>query len=446
MSQLSGRTTMRLCFDDMQNTLINTGREDADRSRLLIWVFFAVLLATKPFIDLTWKFRFCVVGGVGINLLVIVGICVFIITGYLYFFQNDNKRIFNGRIIWLFLGLNLFTACITVCFYNRNITDVADGLTKLFAAYFIYFIGHQFMENDRDRLQIIGIIWITTVLINVLSIMQYSQGTYDIDVTQGVERFAGFYNDPGTPSYNAVISLVFGTLYVEMLRKQKRQVPLIVHIAFALTVLVATFMLKITLTKNAVVMLVVFLMMWIGLYKRKSYIILPLVIIGGYFIYTINEEVQLRMAAEIEFLSEGTFSMELARPMGSGRVGHWERVLTYYSQDFDLFQKLFGNARSFGAHNQYIAYLMQVGLIGLTLFFAILFRFYGRLFFLYRQSKRPEIYMGIVFLTVFVVCGLTGHPFYYTTMLWYLMILLSFINVHARADTIGRDVTGLHQK
>ncbi|GAH41866.1 unnamed protein product [marine sediment metagenome] len=255
-------------------------------------------------------------------------------------------------------------------------------------------------------------------------------GTFAIDTSQGVERFAGLYNDSLTPSYNAVISLIFGTLYIEILRKQKLMVPVIARIAFVLTLFVTVFILKITITKSGVLMFVVFLMMWIGLYKRKSYVIIPLIIIGGYYIYTISEPVQKRMTAEIEFVKEGTFSMEYARSMGSGRVGTWERVLTYYSQDFDLFQKLFGNARSFGAHNQYIVYLMRAGLVGLTVFLTILLRFYWQLIYLYRKYKQPDIYMTIVLLTIIAVCGLTQHSFDYTTLLWYLMIMLSLINVY----------------
>lgn len=417
---------MRLYFDNMQNNLINTGPKNGDRSRAFIVVLFAI----KPFIDLTWNIPLFSIGGVVLNPLRITGFCVFIIAGSLYFFQNDNKRIFNERIIWLFIGLNLFTSIIAIFFYNRPVMNAMDVILRLFSAYFIYFIGHRYIENDRDKLRIISIIWITTLLVSVLSIIQYSTGTYMIDTSQGVERFAGFYNDPGTPSYNAIISIVFGALYIEILRKQKRAVPLIVHIAFALTVLVAAFMLKITITKSAVLMLIVFLMMWIGLYKRKSYIIIPLIIIGGYYVYITSEKIQTRMVAEIEFLSESDFSMESARHMGSGRVALWERVLTYYSQDCDLFQKLFGTGRNFGAHNQYIGYLMQVGVVGLTVFLIILLRFYRQLIYLYRKHKQPDIYISIVLLTIFTVYGLTSHPFDYTTLLWYLMILLSLVNVY----------------
>lgn len=417
---------MRLYFDNMQNPLINTGPKNGGRSRAFIVVLFAI----KPFIDLTWNIPLFSIGGIVLNPLRITGFCVFIIAGSLYFFQNDNKRIFNERIIWLFIGLNLFTSIIAIFFYNRPVTYVMEGLLKLFDAYFIYFIGHRYIENDRDKLRIISIIWITTFLVSILSCIVYSTGTFRTDTSQGIERFVGLYNDAGTPSYNVIMSMIFGTLYIELYKRHRQLIPVIAKIAFILTLLVTVFILKITLTKSAVLMLVVFLMMWIGLYKRKSYVIIPLIIIGGYYVYITSEKLQIRMNAETEFLKEGTLSMELARPMGSGRVAHWERLLIYYSQDCDLFQKFFGNARSFGAHNQYIAYLMQAGLVGLMVFLTILFRFYRQLIYLYRKYTQPEIYMSIVLLTIFTVYGLTGHPFYYTTLLWYLMILLSLINVH----------------
>lgn len=410
----------------MRNAFINTGPKNRGRSRAFIVVLFAI----KPFIDLTWNIPFFSMGGIAINSLHITGLCVFVIAGFLYFFQNNNKRIFNERVIWLFLGLNLFTSFIAILFYNHPFMYVIDVLLRLFDAYFIYFIGHRFIENYRDKLRIISIIWITTLLVGILSCIVYSTGIYRTGTSQGVERFAGLYNDGGTPSYNAIMSIIFGTLYLELCKRQRQLIPVIAKIAFILTLLVTVFILKITITKSAVLMLLAFLMMWIGLYKRKPYIIFPLIIISGYYIYTTSEKVQTRMAAEAEFLSEGTFSMEFLRPMGTGRVAYWETVLTYYIQDYNLFQKLFGIGRNFGAHNQYIAYLMQVGLVGFTVFLIILFRFYRQLIYLYSKYKQPDIYMTIVFLTILAVCGLTGHPFDYTTLLWYLMVLLSLINVY----------------
>jgi len=431
ISQLTGPTSMRPCFDNIQNTLINTGREDADRPVSFTTVFFIVLFATKPFVDLTWNFRLFAFGGRALNPLAIVGFCVCMIAGCLHFLQNGRKPIFNKRVIWIFLGLNLFHSSIAFSVHGRSVMYIMDGLTKLFAAYFIYFIGHRGIENDRDKLRIIGIIWITTFLVGILSSIQYSMGNFAVASSQGVERFAGLYNDPGGPSYNAIMSIVFGTLYLELCTRQRQRIRLVAKIAFILTVLVTALILKITLTKSALLMLVVFLTMWIGLYKRKPYVIIPLMILCGYYIYTTSDEVQKRLAPEIAFLRADNYSMELARSMGTGRVATWETVLTYYIDDFDLFERLFGSASTFGTHNQYISYLMQLGAVGLTAFLIILLRFYGRLIYLYGKYKQPDVYMCIVLLTIFVVQGLTGAPFYYTTLLWYLMILLSVINIYS---------------
>lgn len=406
-------------------SLINTEPNNRYRSR----AFIVVLLAIKPFIDLTWNIRLFSIGGAAFNLLYITGFCVFIISGYLYFFQNDNKRIFNKRVIWLFLGLNLFTSIVAISFYNRPVLRVVSFLLRHFDAYFIYFIGHKYIENDRDKQRIIGIIWITTFLTSILSTIQYFMGVYAIDITQNVQRFAGFYNDPGTPSYNAVMAIVFGSLYLEICNRQRQLFPVITKIAFILTLLVSSFMLIITITRSAVLMLVVFSVMWVGLYKRKYYLIVPAIIISGYYIYTTSEDVQARMSAEIEFLTADSFSIELARPMGTGRVAVWERLLIYYSQNFDLFQKLFGNTGTFGAHNQYLAYLMQMGIVGLTVFLIMLFRFHMKLIHLYKRYKQPEIYIALTVLCIFSVTALFGHPFLWTTLLWYLMILLSTINL-----------------
>lgn len=37
--------------------------------------------------------------------------------------------------------------------------------------------------------------------------------------------------------------------------------------------------------------------------------------------------------------------------------------------------------------------------------------------------------MVLTVLSVFTIYAITGHPFYYTRILWYLMILLSVVNV-----------------
>jgi len=259
---------MRSYFDNVQNTLIYSVPENGYKSG----IFIAVLFAIKPFIDLTWNIRILPIGGYVLNPLYITGFCIFIIVAYLYFFRNDNRRIFNERVIWLFLVLHLFTTITAVFFYNQTIMYAMNRLLRPFDAYFMYFIGSRYIENDRDKLRIIGIIWITTFLVGILSTIQYYKGIYAVDINEGVERFAGFYNDPGIPSYNAVIALMFGTLYLELCKRQRQLYPELAKLAFILTLLVSALVLKITVTRSAYLMLMVFITMWFGIYKRKAFI------------------------------------------------------------------------------------------------------------------------------------------------------------------------------
>jgi hypothetical protein len=410
-------------------------------SAMKISNFIYILLALKPFIDLTWNSRFLSVGRISLGALHFIGFYVFVVAGLFYFFNRGKIRIYNEGVIWLFMILNIFSSMAAILGSHYPIMNVMDSLLRIFDAYFMYFIFHRFFENDESLLKISATVWLSTLLVGIVSIVVYSTGRYNVDMSQQVVRFAGLYNDPGSPSYIAIMSLVFGALYFEKYKGKKRS---LVVLAYASTYIVAGIMLKLTITKSAIIMLVIFLIMWLGVYKKKLVIIAPAVIIFGYLFYAGSEAVQMRMKNEVEFFQDGTFSAESARSLGTGRVAQWERVLSFYSNNYNAFQKVFGSARDFGAHNQYIAYLMTVGILGLAVFLFILWRFYKRLFELFKKFRQPEIYMSIVALTIFVVYGITGHPFEYTTLLWYLMLLLSLLNVRQR--DVGSPISSLSRQ
>ena len=285
------------------------------------------------------------------------------------------------------------------------------------------------MKNEKYMMKMFEIIWISTFLNSIVTFMAYFFGISNVDISKDIIRFGGLYNDPGSPSYLAVISLVFGTLYLEILKKRKKYISFTRRFIYVFTVVNLIFMLRITITKSAILMAFVLVLMWWGIYKKKFYLIFPLLVVLSYFVYTNITEVHARLAPEVEFFASGDFSYENALSMGTGRIARWERLLNVYGKDYNFFQKFFGNAGNYGAHNQYIAYLMQVGIVGLAIFILILYRFFKSLTVLFKQQQKPEIYMTLTLLTAFSIYALTGHPFDYTTILWYLMILLSLLNI-----------------
>ncbi|MFC2141356.1 O-antigen ligase family protein [Acidobacteriota bacterium] len=392
-----------------------------------------LLFALKPFIDMTWNASLFSVGEMKLSALHIVGFYVFFITAYLYFFQQQEFDQFNRNIIWIFLAINLFTSLYTILFFKSTLVHHIDGFLRIFDAYMIYFVFSRYMHAENKKLSIIRIIWISTTLVTTFSLIVYLTGNYHITMEQNVVRFAGVYNDPGMPSYTAVISLIFGTLYLELLKRKKIR-PLIYKMIYLYTSTITAIILVITITKSAILMFAIFIIMWFGFYKKKLILIIPLVILGSILIYSSSQTLQTRMKAETDFFSGGEFTIEAARPLGTGRVAFWERVLTHYANNFNLFQKLFGSSANYGAHNQYIAYLMQVGILGLFVFLIIVVRFFLKLVFLFRKYKKPDIFAALMVLVIFLAVGVIGHTFSYTTLLWDLMILLSLVNVGHKTD------------
>ena len=246
----------------------------------------------------------------------------------------------------------------------------------------------------------------------------------------GVERFAGIYNDAGGPSYNAVMSLIFVSYFVYLEKKSRNRLSFQKTLLFLLTLIVSGFLLVVTITKSALVMLLIFIVFW-WLWVRKSkwmllfslllLLVVPQTEFGG--------KLEKRFENETRVFVEGDYSDRALSSLATGRYGTWVMILKTYEADYSLKEKLFGRGKHYGAHNQYLAELMRTGAIGLMLFLFVIFKLLVTQYSKYRRTGMKEYLMGFVFLIVFIAQGTVGHPFYYTTHFWYLMILMSIVNV-----------------
>lgn len=385
-------------------------------------MFFYYMLVVKPFIDITVNSVIVA----DFNALEISGALIFIVALIKYISLKGKSLIYNHNLVWFFILLQVLS--FTIAFNSGEQTFMA-GLKyflRLFNSYFIYFIAAiDIMSNPDRRISVYRNVWYTTLAAGIITTAVYFSGVSNSDTTRGLVRYNGLYNDPGTPSYLSVICLLFMSLYLSVM-KQKQN--LINRILFYFTWGLSLFILYITLTKSAIVMLVVFSLMWFGIHKRKFFLIIPALFVAGYFSFINISGFETRFETEINFLESG--DSESAKSVGTGRVNRWETLLDQYFNDFDLPTQLLGTSKNFAAHNQYIAYLMQVGFIGLFVFVLILVRFIKRLIEIGSKKNSPELFAALTLLVIYSVYGFTGHPFDYTTLLWYLMILLAGINVY----------------
>ena len=90
-----------------------------------------LLFAVKPFIDLTWDVHLFNVFGAAINPLELVGFLVFIITGMSYLFSRPIKYIFNERLIWLFIIINMISMIIAIIYRGQSIISASNVFIKI---------------------------------------------------------------------------------------------------------------------------------------------------------------------------------------------------------------------------------------------------------------------------------------------------------------------------
>lgn len=383
--------------------------------------FLYVMLLVKPFIDVTVNTT--LIGN--LNGLEISGLLIFLITLIKYLQLKNVTTIFNHSLIWFFIIMQLLSFFIAYSVGQQVLISGVKFFLKVFNAYFIYFIASEDLMSTREkRIKNYRNIWLTTLILSIITIVVYFTGISNVDTTRGLTRYNGLYNDPGTPSYLAVLSILFANLFFEISPKRKG----VFYVLYLLTLPIIFYVLYITLTKSALVMLFVYLIMWYGFYKQKFFLVTPilaLTIIAG---FTFSDGLKTRFSTEIDYVESGG-DAEMAKSMGTGRVNRWENLYEAFSES-DAPTKFLGTSRPFNAHNQYIAYLMQTGIIGLSLFVIMLYRFTSKLTHIYSRTRSPEIYIALTILTMYMIYGFTGHPFYYTTLLWYLMIMLSLINVY----------------
>jgi O-antigen ligase len=84
--------------------------------------------------------------------------------------------------------------------------------------------------------------------------------------------------------------------------------------------------------------------------------------------------------------------------------------------------------RNYVAHNQYLAYLLKSGLMGLAALLSILFFWLNDSVSKYKRYRKPELFFAFALLASLMALGVSGHPFDYTTMYWYVVIMVSVIN------------------
>ena len=135
--------------------------------------FFLTLFLVKPFIDMTVNVN--IIGE--FNALEISGVFSALILLIKYLNKPISYPTYNEIWIWIFIGLQIFAFFINVSVDTRSIFISTKVYLKMLNSYLIYFMAAiEIFENFKKRVNLIKIIWLTTLFAGVITILVFALG------------------------------------------------------------------------------------------------------------------------------------------------------------------------------------------------------------------------------------------------------------------------------
>lgn len=397
--------------------------------------FFLALFMFKPFIDQTVRFEILNVGGSAVTLLSIWGVITFVVVVVIYFSRvvNAKKRVYAQGLIWSLLFIHLLSSSLSLSKGQISFMNLFEMFLKISTPYFIYFIFILNASDSEFMRSLFRAIWLGNLYAVLFTILLHRVDIGFMDLSQNVVRFTGFFADSATLSLAAFSALVFAILYKEWSGLAtgifERNLYYLTWIGFA-------YIFWITLTKATILITIALFLLWYGYYKRKKILVFPMMLFGILFFFKESQSAQYRFSNEIRFvqtIGKERLDLDRIRGVGSGRVGRWVDTIKIYNDEYTFTEKLIGTYLFHKSHNQFIGFLMQIGLIGLLVFLWVTLWLFRGMLVVYSKSRSPVIFMGIIMLTSMLLYGIGYQSFTYTGTLWMAFMLISPINIAHRS-------------
>lgn len=348
-------------------------------------VGFLLLFLTKFSADLFWQHRLL---GFNINILQIQGVLFFILCCILYIRFNKKINRHPLKIILLTLIISNVVASIWG-FANSKFTLfelVASPLSLMHIVEWnmrflnltsaFVFIPVVFSKKSDFRI-LVKIFMFATITPVILGIIENYDGFFFKNVISGngysvklFPRLTAGYHD------SAVLAIVLFTglstsfylFYTETLHVLKW-----IYFIYFMTIM---FLMHNTYSRTLWLTAALFIILFF-VYQKKYLPALLLLL----FIVTVSAtlpSIQKRFHQEILYLKNNNSESIKVEKTGTGRIGLW-KVATDHYKHLDIVSKIIGTGGAYGSHNQFIAFLLKNGLIGLLLFFLLIYLIYRKL-------------------------------------------------------------------
>ena len=397
------------------------------------WIFF--FLATKPLIDLTWRWEFLQVFNQRVNPQAVVAVLVVVLNCLAGMFGRRKPR--HSALVVALLGLATFSVLLSPTSGGMN------ELIRLFSGASFFFTAG-FVLRDKKKFDSFAVVLLATVCVPLILSLFQAAGVFPYeywDWLDGLEtgRVSGTYQHP----LEMIFFLVY-TVPLALYRWEDAEKGSGERVFLAAFFLLAACVLGFTLHRAGWIAIAAELVIWFGFKRQRKKILfgsLALVVLAMLFTGWLSvffEPMTEIVTGEADFATGNVMR-------GRGLI--WIAFLNSYANAGPL-GWVIGRGDSVAQvslpgiveyaenepHNDFLRILHAYGLAGLLLYLGLLFVFLReglRLRGFGVSFERRTGRILVASLAGIVLLSLTTEPTRYPTGIWYLFVLASVVMFQA---------------
>ncbi len=270
--------------------------------------------------------------------------------------------------------------------------------------------------NQPDDLKLLfRSVLISTLIPATIGIFQLIQLPYDRLFEVGSEpysaqlfhRITAAYHDPVTFAIAMFVALMICTflLYTESSKELRA-----LYVGYAIT---CSILLYFTFSRTFWIGFTIFMLLFLLIRRQYRLMVCCVVVLLAFILFL--PTTQKRFEREISFLKDPRQyeRMDEFQKIGSGRLWLWNDARKHFLK-LDVVSMIIGSGRSFGSHNQYIAWILRNGIIGLLVWTFFLYNIALLLWSSYRdglpQEKPERQFSLLLFMITIVFINMAAQP------------------------------------
>jgi len=375
------------------------------------------------------------------SLLQITGVFVLVYFGrYLFTFNHASPP--YAWIFRLFIIVNFVSILVSIFDSPMSPISTMNLMTRFIDSYIIFNVAYYAALQGSpayyyNLVRSIAIGLFIALAINFVAIIVGYQGR--IVESDATLRVSGLYYDPGVLSIVAVYAIVF-SVFMANLKPGKNAYK---KVYAGLVIVISLYILAIAVSRSAVVLLSVFAVIYLSIYKKGIVgRLVPIIFLGVIFVLgaagglDYYKYVQ-RFGSEVEVLTdEGNYESRKDKDVDLGRFEHFGSnrgmVIAYALDKFikrPAYQMIIGNFTVSPAHSDYFDVLSRNGFIGLVLYIALLVMTWKRTlkYSFKRNTDKIEwklSVLGLTLISMYILYAFPFRPLLYTTISWLMWATL----------------------